>query len=140
MVFKHRPHLAGWTRQQHNRRTLMIDEHSRRSAVWIRQHLSIFDHHRLSRISLGHRHAKTLKALTNLCEHCLVEQQPATQRARSDLARDVVFGRTKTSSGDHHFRSADSIFDRFFEARIVVADDGFEFYFDAEAVEFFSEP
>ena len=38
------------------------------------------------------------------------------------------------------FDRRDGIFDCFFEAGIVVADDGFEFYFDTEAIEFFGEP
>jgi len=118
----------------------MIDKHSRRRAVWIRQHLRIFDHHRLARVSFRHRNPETLKALPDLSQHSFIEQQPAPQRARSNLARDVVFGWTKPSGGNHHFGSAHSIFDCFFEAGIVVADDRLEFYFDPEAIKFLCEP
>src|SRR5215213_7008857 len=140
MILKHRPHLSRWTRQKHDRCTMMIDEHPRRSAVWIRQHLCILDHHRLARIALRHSDSKTLKTLPDLRQHNLVQQQPATECTCSDLTCDIVFGWTKTSSSDHHFRSANSVFDCFFQAGVVVADDRFEFYFDTEAVEFFSQP
>src|SRR6185369_17655100 len=117
----------------------MIDEHSGRSAVWVRQHFSIFDHHRLARISLRHRHSKTLKALPDLCQYDFVEQQSFAERACSDLAGDVVFGWTKTARGDHHFRAAHGVPDCFFEAGVIVADDGLEFDFDTETIELFGE-
>ena len=140
MIIKHRFQLAWRTRQQHNRGALMIDKHTRRGTVRIGQHFRVFNHHRLTRIALRHRHSKTLKTLSNLCEHNLVKQKPATKCARGDLARDVVFSWTKTAGGNHHFRATDSIFDCFFEAGIVVADNRFEFDFDTETIELFGEP
>src|ERR1044072_1070215 len=116
VVFKHRLQLARRTRQQYNRGALMIDEHPRRGAVWIRQNFRVFNHHRLARIALRHRHSKTPKALPNLCQHNLVKQEPPPESTRGDLARDVVFGWTKSACGDYHFRAPDSIFDCFFEA------------------------
>src|SRR5678815_520195 len=118
----------------------MIDKHSGRGAVWIRQHFSVFDHHRLARISLRHRHAKTLEALPDLSEHDFVEQKPFAERARSDLACDVVFGWAKTAGGDHHFRATHGVSDCFFETRVIVAYDGLEFDFDTEAIELFGKP
>src|ERR1044072_5748401 len=112
----------------------MIDKHSGRSAVGIRQHDCVFYHDRLARISLRHRHAKTLKALPDLSQHTFVEQKPFAERSCSYLAGDVVFGWTKTPGGDHHFRTAHRVSDCFFETRIVVANDRLEFDFDTEAV------
>ena len=51
-----------------------------------------------------------------------------------------VFGGTKTAGGDHHFRAARGVSDCFFEAGIIVADDGLEFDFNTEAVELFGKP
>ena len=67
-------------------------------------------------------------------------QKPSPERTCCDLARDVVFSWTKTARGDHYFRTPDSIFDCFFETGIVVTDNGFQFDFDAEAIELFGEP
>jgi len=75
-----------------------------------------------------------------LAKHNFIKQEPAAERTCGDLARDVVFSWTKTAGGDHHFRATDSVFDCFFETGIVVADDRFEFDFDAETIELFGEP
>src|SRR5262245_43884512 len=48
VILKHRPHFSWWTRQQHDRRAIVIKEHTRSSAVGIRQHDSIFNDHRLT--------------------------------------------------------------------------------------------
>ena len=39
-----------------------------------------------------------------------------------------------------NFRAPGCILDGFFKPGIVVADNGFEFYFNADAVQFFGEP
>src|SRR5690349_24585960 len=54
VVFKHRTHLARWSRQEHDRGAVMIDEHAGRGAVWVWQYDGVFDDHRLARVSFGH--------------------------------------------------------------------------------------
>jgi len=84
--------------------------------------------------------AKAPEALAQLRENCFVKQQPATQRARGNLARDVIFGWAKTAGCYHHLRASGCILDGFFQPGIVVAHDGFEFYFNADAVQLSGEP
>src|SRR5262245_28738758 len=103
MVLKHRLHLSRRARQQNDCRALVIDEHARCCAVWIWQHLGVFEHHRLPGISFRHRHAKTLKASLDLFEHSFVEQETTSKRACSYLSSDVVFGGAETAGGDDNF-------------------------------------
>ena len=83
---------------------------------------------------------KAAKLLPELGENCFVKEQATAKRARRNFPRDVVFSRPESAGCDHNFRAPDCVFDRFFQTRIIIANDGFEFYFNAYAVEFFGEP
>jgi len=81
-----------------------------------------------------------LESSANFIEHTLVKQQPSSQSTRYDLARDVVFGWPKPTGRDDDTRTLYRVFDQLFQARVVVADDRFELYVYANAIQFVSEP
>jgi hypothetical protein len=118
----------------------VFEKKTRRRAIRIRQDFRAIDHHRLPRISLRHRHTETLKARTNFGEHVFIKRKPSPKRSGHYFARDVVFSWPESSGSNDYPRTLDRVFNQFFEARIVVADDCFELDVDAQAVELFGEP
>src|SRR2546425_12529513 len=103
----------------------MLDKHSGRAPVRIRKHYSFFDHHGLARVSLRHDVAKAEEALAQVFEACFIEQQAATESARSNFTRDVVLGGSQLSRCYHKLRSPGCVSNSIFESGVVCPNDRF---------------
>src|SRR5207249_4208874 len=104
------------------------------------EHFGPVDDHRLSRVSLGHSHAETLKARADLGEDAFIQRQPPSQRPRYYFPRNVVLSWAESAGSDDHARAFDCVFDQFFQTRVIVADDRLELNVDAYAIELVGEP
>ena len=109
-------------------------------AIGIVEHISAIDHHCLTRITFGHRPAKGGEASADLVEHGFIEVKPASECSRRNLTSDVVFSWSQPTGRNNYLRTLSCVLDGFFQAQVVVTNNGFQFYFNADAVEFFGEP
>jgi hypothetical protein len=139
-ALEHGAHLARRAGQQDDRTIVVLDVHAGRCAVRIIQDFRALYDHRLTRVDLGHGAAHALEFRADLAQHLLAEEQPAPERARRYLARNVVFGRPESARRDNDARALERVLDGFLQPRVVVADDGLELDFDAQPVELFGQP
>ena len=111
VIIEHWLHLSWWAGKKRDRAFSMFQIKPWRRPVRIRQHVSALNHHRLARVSFGHRQAKALKSSTNFREHVFVQRQPSPQGPGHDFSSNVVLRRTQSPGCDHHPRAFDGIFD-----------------------------
>ena len=139
-IGEHRLHLARRPGQQYDRAIALLHQLPRSRAVVIHQQFRAGHQHGLANVIGGHFHPAPSEARANGFKRRFVNCQLAAQYARENFFRHIVFSRAESAGRNDDLRPLHRIPNRLFESRFIIADDGFEFDFDAQRVELFGEP
>src|SRR5579871_6160236 len=97
LLLEHCFQLIRRSRQQHNGDAVLQNPLPRRSAPVVRQHLRAIQYIGLALVDLGHFSIETPEAFRNQIADLLMKDQLAAKSDAYRVARQVIFGRTKSS-------------------------------------------